>query len=109
MIYTLNLFDILPDKVQLYRRYSIEAGKVIFGMNGKVVSSGWHPTTLRGEETRHYFIIVEFPDMEALEFFLNDPAHHDMHEMRENSTENYIWKIFEPWNLNTWVAFPGLR
>ena len=105
MLYTLNLFDIIPEKARLYRRYSIEAGKLIFGVNGRVVCSGWHSRTLRGEEIRTHLIVVEFPDEKALDFFLNDPAHHAIHEMRENSTTNYIWKIFEPWDLDAWVAF----
>ncbi len=105
MLYTLNLFDIIPEKAQMYRKYSIAAAKIIFGSGGRVVSSGWHPKTLKGEETRSYFIIVEFPDKEALDFFLHDPKHQAMHELREQSTTNYIWKIFEPWDLDAWVTF----
>lgn len=108
-IYTFNLFDIIPDKLQLYRQYSIQAGKVIFSLGGKVVCSGWHPSTLRGDTTRGYFIIVEFPSLSTVESFLHDPQNEAIHQMREESTENYIWKIFEPWDLRRWVAFPSVK
>ena len=109
MIYTLNLFDILPEKAHLYRQYSREAGRVILGLGGRVICSGWHDTTLRGEETRAHFIVVEFPTQEAFELFLGSPEHRDMHQLREDSTVNYIWKVFEPWNLEYWVAFAGMQ
>jgi uncharacterized protein (DUF1330 family) len=108
-IYTLNLFDITPSRDKVYREYSRAAGKVISSLNGSVICSGWHPTTLRGEDTRSYFIVVEFPDREAFDLFLNSPLHASMHALRENSTENYIWKIFEPWDLKRWVAYPSLK
>lgn len=107
--YTLNLFDIIPGKESIYRQYSKEAGRVINSLSGKVVISGWHPTTLHGDETRSYLIVVEFPDMNAVESFLYDPKHFAMHQLRKTSTENYIWKIFEPWELNRWVVFPSIK
>jgi len=109
MIYTLNLFDIRTGKIELYREYSLEAGRVISSLNGKPICSGWHSKTLRGNEFREYFIVVEFPSQEALDSFLYDPRNAKMHKLREVSTENYIWKVFEPWNLDLWVAFKGLR
>ncbi len=93
----------------MYRQYSIEAGRIIFGLGGKVLCSGWHPTTLKGEETRSYLIVVEFPNLEALHEFLYKPEHATTHQLRENSTHNYIWKTFEPWDLKKWVAFPSFR
>ena len=93
MIYTLTLFDIIPDKIQLYRQYSKEVGKLIPNVGAMVVCSGWHRKTLRGEEARHFFIVVEFPTEEALDYFLNAPAHRHIHDLREQSTTNYMWKV----------------
>ncbi len=109
MVYALNLFDIKPGQVSLYRQYASEAGRVIFGLGGRVICSGWHPRTVKGEEIRSYLIVVEFPDREAYEFFLNHSEHEVMHRLREESTCNYIWKVFEPWDLQTWLAFPGKK
>lgn len=109
MVYTLNLFDIRPESLDLYRQYSREAGQSIAALGGQVTCSGWHPHTLRGEELRSYFIIVAFPSHETFATFLNDPQYEAMHALREASTENYIWKLFEIWDLNYWVAFPGLK
>jgi uncharacterized protein (DUF1330 family) len=108
-IYTLNLFDIIPGKESRYRQYSKEAGRVINSLGGKVVTSGWHPTTLHGDDTRNYLIVVEFPDINVVESFLYDPKHIALHQLRETSTENYIWKIFELWDLKRWVAFPSIK
>ncbi len=109
MIYTLNLFDIRPENIDLYRQYSREAGRVIAALGGQVICSGWHPKTLRGEMMRSFFIVVAFPSHEAFMTFLNDPQYKEMHTWRDASTENYIWKLFESWDLRHWVAFSGVR
>jgi uncharacterized protein (DUF1330 family) len=108
-VYTLNLFDIIPGKEAIYRQYSKEAGRVINSLGGKVVTSGWHPTTLLGDDNKNFLIVVEFPDMSAVESFLHDSKNAAMHQLRETSTENYIWKIFDPWDLKRWVAFPSMK
>ena len=40
MIYALNIFNLLETKKALYKEYSVEAGKIIFGKGGRVVASG---------------------------------------------------------------------
>ena len=43
MVYALNVFNFLPGKEDQYRVYSIKAGKIIYGMGGRVVAAGWKP------------------------------------------------------------------
>ena len=62
MIYALNIFNLLSSKEDLYKEYSIKAGKIIFGKGGKVISSGWKPIkNLKGDIERRYMIVVGFP------------------------------------------------
>jgi len=43
MIYALNLFNLIPGKENEYRDYSVRAGRIIFGLGGRVVSAGTGP------------------------------------------------------------------
>ena len=43
MIYALNVFNLIPGKENDYRDYSVRAGKIIYGLGGKVVSAGAGP------------------------------------------------------------------
>ena len=40
MIYALNVFNLLPGKENDYREYSVKAGRIIYGLGGRVVSAG---------------------------------------------------------------------
>ena len=62
MVYALNVFNLLPERENEYRDYSVKAGKIIYGMGGRVVASGWKPIRkLHGDTERRYLIVVEFP------------------------------------------------
>ena len=36
-------------------------------------------------------VLVEWESPEAFQSFVDDPAHADLHPLRENGTENYLW------------------
>jgi uncharacterized protein (DUF1330 family) len=62
VVYALNVFNLLPEHENEYRDYSVKAGKIIYGMGGRVVASGWKPIRkLHGDTERRYLIVVEFP------------------------------------------------
>ena len=62
MVYALNVFNLLPEKENDYREYSIKAGKIIYSKGGKVITSGWKPIrNIHGDIQREYMIVVEFP------------------------------------------------
>ena len=53
MIYALNVFNLIPGKDDDYRDYSVEAGKIIYGLGGKVITAGSGPLReLHGDRTR---------------------------------------------------------
>lgn len=90
-----------------YREYSIKAGKIIYGKGGRVVSSGWNPIRkLHGDKTRKYMIVVEFPSEQIFQDFLDEAETQNIHLLRENSTTDYIWTLYEPWDIRDWVKVP---
>ena len=104
MIYALNVFNLIPGRENEYRDYSVKAGRIIFGLGGRVVSAGTGPLReMHGNTTRRQMIVVEFPSMEIFEQFIDDAETRNLHALRENSTTDYIWTLYEPWDLRTWV------
>ena len=90
-----------------YREYSIKAGKIIYGKGGRVVSSGWNPIRkLHGDKTRKHMIVVEFPSEQIFQDFLDEAETQNIHLLRENSTTDYIWTLYEPWDIRDWVKVP---
>jgi uncharacterized protein (DUF1330 family) len=104
MIYALNLFNLIPGKENEYRDYSVRAGRIIFGLGGRVVSAGIGPLReMHGEITRRQLIVVEFPSLEVFEQFIDEAENQNIHHIRENSTTDYIWTLYEPWDMKKWV------
>jgi uncharacterized protein (DUF1330 family) len=104
MIYALNLFNLIPGKENDYRDYSVKAGRIIFGLGGKVVSAGTGPLReMHGETTRRQLIVVEFPSLEVFEQFIDEAENQNIHHLRENSTTDYIWTLYHPWDMKKWV------
>ena len=104
MIYALNVFNLLSSKEDEYKEYSIKAGKIIFSKGGKVICSGWKPIRkLRGDVERKYMIVVQFPSVEVFQEFLDDAEQINIHNLRENSTKDYIWTLYESWDIKLWV------
>ena len=49
-------------------------------------------------------IVVEFPSESVFQMFLDEGEQQGIHRLRENSTTDYIWTLYEPWDLRTWVT-----
>src|SRR5581483_122483 len=104
MVYALNVFNLLPGKDDQYRDYSVKAGRIIYGMGGKVVASGWKPIRRMHEDrSRRYLIVVEFPSETVFQAFLDEAEKQGIHDLRETATTDYIWTLYEPWDLRQWV------
>tara|TARA_B100001123_G_scaffold449450_1_gene614887 strand:+ start:595 stop:918 length:324 start_codon:yes stop_codon:yes gene_type:complete len=107
MVYALNVFNFLEGKEDQYRDYSVKAGKIIYGYGGKVVASGWKPRRrLHEDRGRDYFIVVEFPSEEVFEDFVDEAEQQDIHDLRETACTDYIWTLYEPWDIRDWVQNP---
>jgi uncharacterized protein (DUF1330 family) len=104
MIYALNVFNLIPGREDEYRDYSVKAGKIIYGLGGKVVSAGTGPLReMHGDRTRRQMIVVEFPSLEVFEQFIDEAENQNIHGLREGATRDYIWTLYEPWDLRQWV------
>jgi uncharacterized protein (DUF1330 family) len=95
-VYALNLFDLADnDDYRAYSRRSVEAvGK----HGGRVVALGRLTdavVTTDGVAPRQVMVVVEWPSQEAFGAFKADPDLEDLHPLRENGTEHYLWWAFE--------------
>jgi uncharacterized protein (DUF1330 family) len=105
MIYALNLFNLIPGKEDVYRDYSVKAGQLIYGLGGRVVCSGHQPALHLKTDgiKRNQFIVVEFPSENAFDRFYTPTENQAIHQLREASTRDYIWTLFNAWDLREWI------
>ena len=104
MVYALNVFNLLSSRENDYKDYSIKAGKIIYGKGGRVIVSGWKPIRkIHGDTERKYMIVVEFPSENVFQDFLDEAENQKIHSLREESTSDYIWTLYESWNIKEWV------
>ena len=81
------------------------AGKIIYSLGGRVVSSVWSPVrNINGDKERKYMIVVQFPSEKVFQNFLDEASNQNIHELRENSTKDYIWTLYKPWDIKAWVG-----
>src|SRR3954453_17731655 len=104
MLYALNLFNFVPGKEDQYRHYSVLSGKIIYGLGGRVIAAGHAPVRyLHGDVERRQMIVVEFPSEEAFQKFHDEAERQHIHELREGTTCDYIWTLFDSWDMRSWV------
>ncbi len=104
MVYALNVFNLLDGRDDDYAEYSVRAGKIIYALGGRVVASAWKPIrNIHGDRERRHMIVVEFPSESAFQRFLDEGERQGIHPLREQSTADYIWTLYEPWDLRKWV------
>jgi uncharacterized protein (DUF1330 family) len=104
MVYALNVFNLVVGAEDVYRDYSVKAGKIIYSMGGRVVAAGRDPIrNMHGDIERGYLIVVEFPSEQVFQAFLDEAEKQDIHRLREGSTRDYIWSLYEPWDMRAWV------
>ena len=94
-LYALNLFDLADnDDYKAYSRRSLDA---VRKHGGDVVSLGRLAGAAEGGDTepRQVMVLVEWPSREAFDAFVADPDHEDLHPLRENGTERYLWWLYD--------------
>jgi uncharacterized protein (DUF1330 family) len=95
-LYALNLFDLADN--DLYRQYARRSVAALKEHGGRVVALGRLDEAVQtqpGIEPRTVMILVEWPSREAFDAFLEDPEHDDLHPLREDGTQNYLWWTYE--------------
>ena len=96
-LYALNLFDLADnDDYLAYSRRSVDA---VGRHGGRVVALGKlaadSPVQQGDTPPREAMVLVEWESRESFQTFLDDPAHEDLHPLRENGTRNYLWWAFD--------------
>lgn len=95
-LYALNLFDLADN--DLYRQYARRSVAAVKEHGGRVVALGRLDEAVHtqpGIEPRTVMILVEWPSRQAFDAFLEDPEHDDLHPLREDGTQNYLWWTYE--------------
>ncbi len=93
-VYALNLFNV--SSKDEYLAYSRRSAKEVGTHGGRVVALGKFREAEVGDmKPREVLILVEWESREAFDNYCNDPAITDLHEHRENGTEDYIWHLFD--------------
>ena len=95
-LYALNLFDLADN--DLYRQYSRRSAGAVGKHGGKVIALGklaGAEESGPGTEPRTAMILVEWPSREAFDAFLADPDLRDLHPLRKDGTENYLWWTYD--------------
>jgi uncharacterized protein (DUF1330 family) len=94
-LYALNLFDLAEnDDYLAYSRRSVAAvGK----HGGRLVALGRLAGAAESGDTepRQVMALVEWPSQAAFDAFVEDPENDDLHPLRENGTERYLWWLYE--------------
>jgi uncharacterized protein (DUF1330 family) len=95
-VFALNLFDLAPNDD--YRAYSRGSRAAVERHGGRVVALGKLRAGDRhvgDTEPRQVMILVEWASREAFESFLADPEHAELHRLREDGTERYLWWLYD--------------
>jgi uncharacterized protein (DUF1330 family) len=94
-LYALNLFDLAPN--DSYREYSRRSRAAVEKHRGTVVALGKFTgaPVSDGAEPRQAMVLVEWESPEAFQGFRDDPGHADLHPLREDGTENYLWWTYD--------------
>ena len=58
---------------------------------------------MHGDRTRRQMIVVEFPGVEVFEQFIDEAETRNIHPLRENSTADYIWTLYDNRDMKAWV------
>jgi uncharacterized protein (DUF1330 family) len=104
MIYAMNLYDIIPGKEDMYREYVRRGSEFLAEIDAEQVAAGHHPGRGLKGKTRGHFVIMRFASIEEFDRAMAIMEEHDIHHLRENATENYIWTLFENWDMAAWLA-----
>jgi uncharacterized protein (DUF1330 family) len=95
-LYALNLFDLADN--DLYRQYARRSVAAVKEHGGRVVALERLDEAVQtqpGIEPRTVMILLEWPSRQAFDAFLEDPEHDDLHPLREDGTQNYLWWTYE--------------
>lgn len=73
-----------------FKTYIAEIPAFIAKHSGRYIVRGVQPTTIEGDWTPERLVIIEFPEREKAEAFLDDPDIQDLFELRHATTTSRL-------------------
>jgi uncharacterized protein (DUF1330 family) len=73
-----------------FRKYIAEIPAFIAKHSGKYIVQGVQPTIIEGDWKPERMVIIEFPEREKAEAFLNDPKIQDLFKVRHATTTSKL-------------------
>jgi len=104
MIYALNLYDIVEGEEDTYRQYIKLATRQLKDIEARPVCTGTNPIKGLKGRTRQHMLVMQFSGVKEFDRFMQLLEDHQLHSLREVSTENYIWTLYENWDLKSWSS-----
>ncbi len=103
MIFALNLYDIIEGKEDVYKEYMKQSIELMDGIDAEPVAAGHKPCKELSGNTRQHFVVMKFGSMNDFETLMERQQASDVNKLREDATENYIWTMYEEWDMGTWL------
>lgn len=103
MIYAMNLYDIRKDKEDVYKQYMTRSIELMNGISVEQVASGHNPSKSLCGESRQHFVVMKFGSMDEFELLMRRQEESGVNLLREESTTNYIWTLYDNWDIGSWL------
>tara|TARA_B100001540_G_scaffold12936_1_gene11374 strand:- start:2001 stop:2321 length:321 start_codon:yes stop_codon:yes gene_type:complete len=103
MIYAMNLYDIRKGKEEIYKQYMTKSIELMDGISAELIASGHNPSKSLSGESRQHFVIMKFESMNEFEHLMSRQEESGVNLLREESTTNYIWTLYDEWDIGSWL------
>ena len=103
MIYAMNLYDIIDAKEEMYKEYMRQSVELMDGIDAEPVAAGHNPLKELVGDARGHFVIMKFGSMSDFDTLMERQEAGDVNKLREEATENYIWTMYDEWDIGSWL------
>ena len=100
MLGILNLFNIAPEKQELYDRYLQAVRPLLARYQSSILFYGQTRIVCMGDYTQQYCGLVIYPDMLAVKALSNDPDFKRIRIWRDESTTDFEMVILDEMDLD---------
>jgi uncharacterized protein (DUF1330 family) len=84
------VLDLSVNDVAGFKTYIAEVPAFIARHSGRYIVRGVEPTTIEGDWAPERLVIIEFPEREKAQAFLDDPDIQDLFELRHTTTTSKL-------------------
>lgn len=103
MVYAMNLYDIRAGKEDVYKEYMKRSAEVAVGIDAEPLIAGHSPLQTMVGKQRSHFAVVRFACKSDFEKLMDRHRETGINLLREEATENYIWTLYEDWDIGAWL------